>query len=95
MALAAVKGFRIGPLYTPPSLEGTIQHPGAIGGGNWGGAAVDPDTGILYVPSRNAYSVNALAPPEPSVKSNLRYMEARSGRRSPVVGQGLQLFKPP
>ncbi len=61
MAVEAVKGFRLGPLYTPPSLEGTVQRPGATGGGNWGGAAVDPATGILYVPSRNAYSMNSLA----------------------------------
>jgi quinoprotein glucose dehydrogenase len=94
MALAAVKGFRLGPIYTPPSLEGTIQRPSVSGGGNWGGAAVDAETGILYVPSRNAFSVNTLALPDAAVKGNLRYMEAR-GARQPVIGQGLQLFKPP
>ena len=39
------KGF-----YDPPSKEGTIIFPGFDGGGEWGGAAVDPD-GILYVNS--------------------------------------------
>ena len=33
MATAAVKGFRMGPLFTPPSLEGTIVRPGSVGGG--------------------------------------------------------------
>jgi quinoprotein glucose dehydrogenase len=93
MAVEAVKGFRLGPLYTPPSLEGTIQRPSSGGGGNWGGAAVDPDTGILYVPSRNAWSTNALEVPDPSLHGNLRYMQARE--RPPRIPQGLQLFKPP
>lgn len=34
--------------FTPPSREGTVIFPGFDGGGEWGGAAVDPD-GILYV----------------------------------------------
>ena len=35
--------------FTPPSLEGTINFPGASGGINWGGAAIDSDNGILLV----------------------------------------------
>ncbi|HEV2391224.1 MAG TPA: PQQ-binding-like beta-propeller repeat protein [Verrucomicrobiae bacterium] len=34
--------------FAPPSTEGTIIFPGFDGGGEWGGAAVDPD-GVLYV----------------------------------------------
>jgi quinoprotein glucose dehydrogenase len=36
-------------LFTPPSLEGTIIFPGVDGGAEWGGAAFDPDTSLLYV----------------------------------------------
>jgi quinoprotein glucose dehydrogenase len=93
MAVEAVKGYRLGPLFTPPSLEGTIQRPSSGGGGNWGGAAADPDTGMLYVPSRNAFSVNGLEVPNPSYHANLRYMQSRE--RPPAMPQGLQLFKPP
>jgi quinoprotein glucose dehydrogenase len=39
---------RSGPLYTPPSLQGTLMRPGIEGGANWGGGAFDPETGILY-----------------------------------------------
>ena len=49
LAVAEMQRFRIGPLYTPPSLRGTLQRPGVDGGANWGGAAFDPETGILYV----------------------------------------------
>jgi quinoprotein glucose dehydrogenase len=34
--------------FAPPSTEGTIIFPGFDGGGEWGGAAVDPD-GVMYV----------------------------------------------
>jgi len=36
-------------LFMPPSMQGTIIFPGFDGGAEWGGPAVDPDTGILYV----------------------------------------------
>ncbi|MCY4654799.1 MAG: PQQ-binding-like beta-propeller repeat protein [Dehalococcoidia bacterium] len=49
LAVAEMKRFRLGPLFTPPSLQGTLQRPGASGGANWGGAAFDPETGFLYV----------------------------------------------
>jgi len=40
-------------LYTPPSRRGTIQMPGNNGGANWGGAAVDPTNGSLFVVSKD------------------------------------------
>ena len=48
MAVEVVEEFKLGPLYTPPSLpvaggtQGTIQRPPIGGGANWSGAAVDP-----------------------------------------------------
>ncbi|MDP4251871.1 MAG: PQQ-binding-like beta-propeller repeat protein [Bacteroidota bacterium] len=41
--------YRSGPLFTPPSREGTIVFPGYDGGGEWGGPSFDPATGWLYV----------------------------------------------
>jgi quinoprotein glucose dehydrogenase len=52
-----MKKFKLGPLYTPPSLQGTLQRPGVIGGANWGGAAFDPETQTLYVKTSNAPAV--------------------------------------
>ena len=49
LAMEEMQRFRLGPLFTPPSLQGTLQRPGASGGANWGGAAFDPETGLLYV----------------------------------------------
>jgi quinoprotein glucose dehydrogenase len=47
--LAEFRRHRSGPLFTPPSLDGLIVFPGVDGGAEWGGAAFDPDTGLLYV----------------------------------------------
>jgi quinoprotein glucose dehydrogenase len=38
-----IAGMRAEGIFTPPSLEGTIEYPGFAGGINWGGIAFDPD----------------------------------------------------
>lgn len=40
-------------LFTPPSRTPTVQMPGNNGGANWGGAAVDPGKGWLFVVSKD------------------------------------------
>lgn len=35
--------------FSPPSREGSLVFPGFDGGGEWGGAATDPERGVLYV----------------------------------------------
>jgi len=47
--LERFRGLRSGGQFVPASLQGTIVFPGLDGGGEWGGAAVDPETSILYV----------------------------------------------
>ncbi len=100
MAVEAVKPFKIGPLYTPPSLavpggtQGTIMRPSAGGGANWSGAAVDPETGWLYVPSHTALSVINFYTPDPAEGGTLRYTHGGRGSQ-PQMPDGLPLFKPP
>lgn len=48
-ALEKFRGYRNGEQFEPPSKEGTILLPGFDGGGEWGGAAWDPETGLLYI----------------------------------------------
>ncbi|HTM30752.1 MAG TPA: PQQ-binding-like beta-propeller repeat protein [Vicinamibacterales bacterium] len=47
--LAEFKKYRTGPMFTPPSPEGLIVFPGVDGGAEWGGAAFDADSSLLYV----------------------------------------------
>ncbi len=51
------KGF-----FAPPSFEGTIVFPGFDGGGEWGGAAYDPDSALLYVNSNEMPWIIRLVP---------------------------------
>ncbi|OLC81620.1 MAG: pyrrolo-quinoline quinone [Acidobacteria bacterium 13_1_40CM_4_65_8] len=51
------KGF-----FAPPSREGTIVFPGFDGGGEWGGAAFDPETALLYVNSNEMPWIVKLIP---------------------------------
>jgi len=97
-ALEIVSNFVMGPLFTPPSLvtengtQGTIQLPGSQGGGDVQGAAFDPETGYLYIPSITAPFVADLLPGDPEL-TNLAYTK---GSRRWIAGpQGLPLFKPP
>ena len=97
-ALEIFENYVTGPLFTPPSIaveggtQGTIQLPGSQGGADVQGAAFDPDTGILYVPSITSPFVADILPGDPEV-TNLTYVK---GSRRWVAGpQGLPLFKPP
>ena len=44
-----LKNVRTGEQFIPPSREGTVIYPGFDGGAEWGGAAHDPTTGILFL----------------------------------------------
>lgn len=98
-ALEIIEPFRIGPIFTPPSLvdapdgtEGTLMKPGVNGGANiQGGAALDPETGILYVASVGGHTRVALE--HDTARSEMDYVSlGPGGIRGP---QGLPLFKPP
>ncbi|MCY3621436.1 MAG: PQQ-binding-like beta-propeller repeat protein [Gammaproteobacteria bacterium] len=52
LAQDELQGIRTGGLFLPPSTEGSLAIPGWGGGANWGGAAFDPETRMLYVASR-------------------------------------------
>ena len=49
-------------MYEPPSFEGTIVFPGFEGGAEWGGAAFDPDSGLLFVNSNEMPWIVQLIP---------------------------------
>ena len=49
-------------IFTPPSLQGTIQRPGYAGGSNWGGGAWDPQRQLLIANVMDLPMVVALIP---------------------------------
>ena len=48
------RSFRYEGPFTPPSIKGTFMMPGSRGGSSWGGGAVDPFKGIIYVKSNDS-----------------------------------------
>jgi glucose dehydrogenase len=99
-ALEITKRYRVGPIFTPPSMlergangwQGTIQLPGSVGGADWQGAAFDPETKLLFVPSITTPFVADLFEGD-QAKTNFRY--TRGTRRWIGGPRGLPLFKPP
>lgn len=98
LALEAIEGFRLSPsLFSPPSLadapdgtRGLLSLPSSTGGANWEGPALDPETGILYVPSRTQLQVLALGKnPDSDIDLSQGF-----GVRVPRI-QGLEIVKPP
>ena len=95
-----VSEYKTGPIYTPPVLlgspdgpKGLLLVPGTNGGADWGGAAFDPESGMLYVPSAHMPTVIALGKsqhPEstlPFVKQQVPWPFGPQGLPDP--------FKPP
>ncbi len=57
-----IAALRSEGIFTPPSLGGSIEFPGAAGGPNWGSVAVDQANQILYVNQMRLPSVVQLIP---------------------------------
>ncbi len=89
-ALQIVKDHTYGPLFTPPSENGTIALPGAWGGASWAGAAVDPAKGVLFVPSISGPAILKV-----SAGSHSAYVYTGILQFGPDGPQGLPLVKPP
>src|SRR6185369_5026936 len=90
-----VARYRMGPVFTPPSVvtetnAGTLQSPGSQGGSNWQGAVADPETGILYVSSTS--TITTMSMTSDPARSNMRYIIAGSRIAGPF---GLPLARPP
>lgn len=65
-AIAQFKTYRNGGQFLPLGVDRqTVVFPGFWGGGEWGGPAVDPTTGVLYVNSNEMVWTGALTANRP------------------------------
>jgi quinoprotein glucose dehydrogenase len=86
------RGIPFAPMYQPATGTGVMQMPGFAGGANWGGAAFDPDTGWLYVPSITYPTAIGIGKPDPSRANSDYVMQRKFKLEGP---QGLPLYNPP
>ena len=100
-ARARFATLRSASLWQPPSREGTVMLPGFDGGGEWGGAAVDPG-GTLYVNASDVPWIARMrevavlpdpnAPPRPGSRvyaescAGCHGADRRGGDRGPALG---------
>jgi quinoprotein glucose dehydrogenase len=54
------RSLRYEGLFTPPSIKGSLNLPGTIGGSEWGGAAYDPAARVLYLKANNSPEIDQL-----------------------------------
>ena len=98
-----VSNYRLGPIYTSPSVAdpsgpfGTLMLPSTGGGSNWPGGSLDPETGIIYQYSTTqVVSLGLVNDPE---RSDMDYIRGQPPDVSPTLTalnvQGLPLIKPP
>jgi len=90
--------YTMGPLFLPPTVlgeggkKGAFQVPSAAGGANWGGAAFDPETGMLYLQAADMHSLAHVSKGDPNrVKADYLTM----GALVAPGPQGLPITKPP
>lgn len=98
LALTKLKEYRYGPIYSPPSVQGTLYMPSSTGGSEWGSGSVDPDNGILYVRANNILAVMKLQGPGVDENGSVgfsrfpyKYLEAPHL----TISGGLPVNKPP
>ncbi len=72
---------------------GTLQLPGAGGGANWMSASVDPETGMIYIPSVTSAYVSAVQPG--GTRSEMQYIAGGGALGTPNILGGIPLIKGP
>ena len=98
-ALEYMRGFVMGPLYTPPSVrsddpngkKGTFTVPGAWGAGNWHTGAFDPETGMYYAVSLTLPGVRAVVSTKGNATATMDYAGPGPSQQANAAGfvQGL------
>lgn len=91
-ATAILTRLRHGPIFTPPTFQGTVTVPGVSGGGSWAGAAVHPTTGRIFVPSiKGVWTLRVWE----NTRDPQNYAYKGAPSYGPVGPQGLPIMKPP
>jgi quinoprotein glucose dehydrogenase len=57
-----LKASRSEGIFSPPSLKGSVAYPGNVGGVNWGSAAYDPQSHLMFANTNRLIAWNKLIP---------------------------------
>ena len=98
-AVKIASQYKLGPLYTPPIVAdtdgklATLLLPAHVGGANWQGGALDPETGIIYVASVTNQDPLSLTAGDPK-RTDMAYVGGRRGGRPAFPEGGDQSMRP-
>ena len=92
-----IKSARTGPVFTPPSLQGTMFFPGNVGGVNWGSAAFDPTHHLLIMNTNRLAFFVKLIPREEldAARKNATDMDRLHGEFGRQIGAPFAMFRTP
>jgi quinoprotein glucose dehydrogenase len=104
-ARTIIAKYKIGPVYTPPSLSqvngplATLTLGTASGGTNWPGGSYDPETHTVYAYACNACLTPIGLVPPPKTMSDMNYVAGTAGqevrmRTGPGEGSGSDVRVP-
>jgi glucose dehydrogenase len=93
--LTEIRNARNQGMFTPPDTRDTIEMPGNNGGANFGGAAVDPHAGKLYVVSKDLPAMLKLKLSEPAVPGGPSKLHYKTPFGFLFVSSGLPAISPP
>jgi quinoprotein glucose dehydrogenase len=85
-AVALVKNYTIGPMFTPPTMavaggnRGTLHAPGSNGGTDWAGGCGDPETSMVYIFSQTALATLGVIKNEDKDVSDFDYVQGQPGQ---------------
>ncbi len=70
------RSYATGGMFTPPAKQGTVFFPGLDGGAEWGGAAFDPQSALLYVNANEMPWAIAMVDVKPETTQSENFLEA-------------------
>ena len=77
--LAQIRPLKYEGVFTPPSVEGTLQVPSNVGGAHWGGVTFDPERHLAIVPVNNLPAYVQLIPYDRLDMADMRQNQSRLG----------------
>jgi glucose dehydrogenase len=89
-----VQNARNEGIFTPPGVRDTVEMPGNNGGANFGGAAVDPEHGTMFVVSKDFPAILKLELKGPA-SADPREAHYESGFGFMITSSGLSAIDPP
>ncbi len=94
-----IKGARNEGLFTPPGTRNTVEMPGNNGGANFGGAAIDPASGTMFIVSKDVPAMLKLRLTGPPGADPAHTDPAKLQYKTPfgfmITSSGLSAIDPP